>query len=90
MENGRRGMDNTLREYLKSLIWSYRSFVAMVQASNVEGRRLGRGVGVVRGRGGNFLKGVPFALRVRIVAPQERIARVSSREDIDEDWPPTH
>jgi hypothetical protein len=42
---------------------------------------------IIMGRGGNYLlKGVPFALRVRIVAlVEERVARVFEREGIDED-----
>jgi len=42
---------------------------------------------IIMGRGGNYLlTGVPFTLRVRIVAPiEQRLARVSNREGIDED-----
>lgn len=79
------GMDEHTPRVWERYDWSYRSFVAMVQSAIMKDAALGRVV--IMGRGGNFLlKSVPFALRVRVVARlEERIARVSRREDIDED-----
>ncbi|MGC8490311.1 MAG: AAA family ATPase [Syntrophobacteraceae bacterium] len=64
---------------------TYLSFIAMVQAEIMKEAASGRVV--IMGRGGNYLlRGVVSALRVRVVASlEERIARVSRREDIDED-----
>jgi len=63
--------------------WSYHGFVAMLQSTIMN--EAGSDDVVIIGRGGNYLlKGVPFALRVRVVAPiEERIARVSRQEGID-------
>ncbi len=79
------GMDEHTPRLWERYDWSYRGFVAMVQSAIMQEAVSGKVV--IMGRGGNFLlKGVPFALRVRIVARlEERIARVSRREKIDED-----
>lgn len=62
---------------------SFKASVAMFQAVILEHALRDRVV--VMGRGGNFLlKGVPHALRIRIVAPLEsRIERISRRERVD-------
>ncbi len=79
------GMDEHAPRLWERYDWSYRGFVAMMQSAIIDEALSNRVV--IMGRGGNFLlKGVPFALRARIVAGMEaRIARVSRREDIDED-----
>ena len=63
---------------------SFRGFVAMVQSTIMDEAAADRVV--IMGRGANYLlRGVPFALRVRIVAPLEvRIERICEREGIDE------
>src|SRR5208337_4619895 len=63
----------------------YRGFVAMVR-SEIMNEAASNNV-IIMGRGGNYLlKGVPFALSVRVEALlEQRIARVSGREGIDED-----
>lgn len=79
------GMDEHTPRVWERYDRTYLGFVAMVQAEILKEAVSGRVV--IMGRGGNYLLGgVPFALRVKIVASlEERIARVSSREDIDED-----
>ncbi len=79
------GMDEHTPRLWERYDWSYSSFVAMVQSA-IMNEAASNGV-IIMGRGGNYLlKGVPFALRVRIVALfEERVARVSELEEIDED-----
>ena len=79
------GMDEHTPKLWERYDWSYRGFVAMVQSAIMREAVSGRVV--IMGRGGNFLlEGVPFALRVKVFASlEERIARVSNREEIDED-----
>ncbi len=62
---------------------SFKAFAAFVQMAILECAARDRVV--VMGRGGNvLLKGVPHALRIRIVAPLEsRIERISKRESVD-------
>lgn len=63
--------------------WSFRGFGALIQSiilnSSVRGRV------VVMGRGGSFLlKNIPFALRIRVVAPLDsRVERIMTRESVD-------
>ena len=63
--------------------WSFRAFVALVQSAILKEAAKDRAV--VIGRGGNFLlRGIPFALAVRVVAPlDDRIERLIWRESID-------
>ena len=63
--------------------WAYRGFVAMNQSFFLNYALKDRCV--IMGRGGNFLlKGVPHALRIRIVAPlDKRIERVMEREGVN-------
>lgn len=63
--------------------WSFRGFVALNQYYFLN-HALTDNV-VIMGRGGNFLlKGVPHALRVRVIAPmEERIERVMQREGVN-------
>ncbi|MDR3567839.1 MAG: cytidylate kinase-like family protein [Syntrophobacteraceae bacterium] len=79
------GMDERTPRAWERYDWTYRAFVAMVQSAMIKEAVSDRAL--IMGRGGNFLlKGVPFALRVRVVASlEQRIARVSGREGIDED-----
>ena len=79
------GLDEHTPRVWEKYDWSYSGFVAMVQSEILNEAASNRVI--IMGRGGNYLlKGVPFALRVRIVAPvEERVARVSEREGIDED-----
>ncbi len=65
--------------------WQYRGYVARVEALILEyaaGDRV-----VLIGRGGSFLlQGVPFCLRVRLVAPLEvRLERIMARERLSRD-----
>jgi cytidylate kinase len=63
--------------------WSFKGFVALNQ-SYFLGYAL-KDKAVIMGRGGNFLlKGIPFVLRVRVIAPIERrIERVMERESVN-------
>jgi hypothetical protein len=79
------GLDEHTPRVWEKYDWSYRGFVAMVQTTIMNEAALDRVI--VMGRGGNYLlEGVPFALRVRVVALiEERISRISRREGVDED-----
>ena len=63
--------------------WSFRGYGALLQQSILT--HAVRGQVVIMGRGGSFLlKDVPFALRIRIVAPlANRIERIMTRESVD-------
>ncbi|RPJ04074.1 MAG: cytidylate kinase-like family protein, partial [Deltaproteobacteria bacterium] len=65
--------------------WSFRGFGALIQSFILS--RAVKDKVVIMGRGGSFLlKGIPFALSVRIVAPIEaRIARIVARESINQE-----
>ncbi|RJQ46608.1 MAG: hypothetical protein C4538_06450 [Nitrospiraceae bacterium] len=65
--------------------WSFRGFTALLQ-SLILNYALNDRV-VIMGRGGNFLlKDIPYALRIRVVAPiQKRIDRIMARESVDKD-----
>jgi cytidylate kinase len=65
--------------------WSFMGFMALVQ-SIILGHALRDNV-VIMTRGANYLlRGIPHALRIRVVAPVEkRIVRVMSKEDISHD-----
>ncbi len=65
--------------------WSFRGFGALLQ-SHILNYALKDRV-VIMGRGGNFLlKDVPYALRIRVVAPIEmRVERLMKRETVDRD-----
>jgi cytidylate kinase len=65
--------------------WSFRAFGALVQSALL--KHAVRDKTVIIGRGGNFLlEGIPFSLRIRIVAPiEERIARLAAKESIDQE-----
>ena len=65
--------------------WSFRGFTALLQ-SLILNYALNNKV-VIMGRGGNFLlKDIPYALRVRVVAPiDKRIDRIMEREAVDKD-----
>ncbi len=77
------GFDEHAPRMWEKYDWGYRGFVAMLQSTIMD--EACSGEVVIMGRGGNYLlKGVPFALRVRVVAPLEaRIERVAGLEDID-------
>jgi hypothetical protein len=79
------GLDEHTPRVWEKYDWSYRGFVAVLQSTIMNEAASGRVI--VMGRGGNYLlKGVSFALRVRVAARlEERVARVSEREGIDED-----
>jgi cytidylate kinase len=79
------GFDEHAPRIWEKYDWSYQGFVAMLQSTIMNEAASDRVV--IIGRGGNYLlNGVPFALRTRIVAPfEQRIARVSERESIDEE-----
>lgn len=63
--------------------WSFRGFGSLIQLHILEQALRDRAV--ILGRGGNFLlQGVPYALRVRVVAPLEiRIDRITTRDSVD-------
>ena len=65
--------------------WSFRGFGALLQ-SHILNHALNNKV-VIMGRGGNFLlKDIPYALRIRVVAPiDKRIDRIMERESVDRD-----
>ncbi len=65
--------------------WSFRGFSALIQ-SHILKHALGNNV-IIIGRGGNFLlKDIPYAYRIRLVAPLEmRIERIMKREGVDHD-----
>ena len=65
--------------------WSFRGFGALLQ-SCILNHALDDKV-VIIGRGGNFLlKAIPYALRIRVVAPiDKRIDRIMERESVDRD-----
>lgn len=65
--------------------WSFRGFSALIQSHILDYALKDRVV--IMGRGGNFLlKDVPYAFRVRVVAPVGvRIKRIMEREKIDID-----
>ncbi|SPF45757.1 putative Cytidylate kinase [Syntrophobacter sp. SbD1] len=79
------GMDEHTPRVWEKYDWSYQVFVALVQSTIIKEAVSGRVV--IMGRGGNYLlKGVPFALRVRVDAPfEKRAAWVYEREEIDEE-----
>ncbi|MFZ0942915.1 MAG: cytidylate kinase-like family protein [Syntrophobacteraceae bacterium] len=79
------GLDEHTPRVWEKYDWSYRGFVAMLR-SEILNEAASNGV-IIMGRGGNYLlEGVAFALRVRITALiEQRVARVSNREGIDED-----
>jgi len=79
------GLDEHAPRVWEKYDWSYRGFVAMVRSEILN--EAASNCVIIMGRGGNYLlTGVPFTLRVRIVAPiEQRLARVSNREGIDED-----
>jgi len=65
--------------------WSFRGFAALVQRSVLH-YALNDKV-VIIGRGGNFLlKDIPFAYRIRVIAPMEsRVGLIMKREKVDKD-----
>ena len=65
--------------------WSFRGFGALMQNAILQ-EALKDNV-VIMGRGGNFLlKDIPYALRIRVVAPMDkRIDRIMARESVDKD-----
>jgi len=65
--------------------WSFRGFGALMQ--NAILREALKDNVVIMGRGGNFLlKDIPYALRIRVVAPMdERIDRIMARESVDKE-----
>ena len=65
--------------------WSFRGFTALLQSLILNYALNDRAV--IMGRGGNFLlKDIPYALRIRVVAPiDKRIERIIKRESVDRD-----
>ena len=65
--------------------WSFRGFNALLQSLILHYALNDRVV--IMGRGGNFLlKGIPYALRVRVTAPiEQRVQRIMKRESMDKD-----
>jgi len=63
--------------------WTFRGFVALNQSYFLS--YASKDKAVIMGRGGNFLlKGIPFVLRVRIIAPLEkRIEKVMEKEGVN-------
>jgi DNA-binding Lrp family transcriptional regulator len=77
------GFDEHAPRVWEKYDWSYLGFVAVLQSTIMD--EAASGNVVIMGRGGNYLlKGVPFALCVRIVAPvDERVARLCRYQGID-------
>jgi hypothetical protein len=63
--------------------WSFRGFVALNQSYFLDYALKDKAV--IMGRGGNFLlKGIPFVLRVRVIAPiEKRIEKVMEKEGVN-------
>jgi cytidylate kinase len=63
--------------------WSFRGFVALNQSYFLNNALKDKTV--IMGRGGNFLlKGIPYVLRVRIIAPiEKRIEKVMEKEGVN-------
>jgi cytidylate kinase len=63
--------------------WSFRGFVALNQSYFLNHALKDKAV--IMGRGGNFLlKGIPYALRIRVIAPiEKRIEKVMEREGVN-------
>ena len=63
--------------------WSFRGFVALNQSYFLKYALKDKAV--IMGRGGNFLlKGIPYVLRVRVIAPiEKRIEKVMEREGVN-------
>ena len=63
--------------------WAYRGFVALNQSYFLNYALKDKVV--IMGRGGNFLlKGIPFVLRVRVIAPiEKRIEKVMEKEGVN-------
>jgi cytidylate kinase len=63
--------------------WSYRGFVALNQSYFLEYALKDKAV--IMGRGGNFLlKGIPYVLGVRVIAPiEKRIEKVMEKEGVN-------
>ena len=63
--------------------WSFRGFVALNQSYFLNHALKDKAV--IMGRGGNFLlKGIPFVLRIRVIAPiEKRIEKVMEREGVN-------
>lgn len=64
--------------------WSFKAFGALIQSAVL--KHAARDKAVIIGRGGNFLlDGIPFSLRIRMVAPIDvRIARLAAKESVDQ------
>ncbi len=79
------GLDEHTPRLWEKYDWSYRGFVSLVQSTILDEAAADNVV--IIGRGANYLlQDIPFALRVRVVAPLEiRIERIAAREGIDED-----
>ncbi|OGW20274.1 MAG: hypothetical protein A2Z82_11975 [Nitrospirae bacterium GWA2_46_11] len=65
--------------------WSFRGFIALFQSLILNYALNDKTV--IMGRGGNFLlKGIPYALRIRVTGPiEQRIERIIRRESLDRD-----
>ena len=63
--------------------WSFRGFVALNQSYFL--RYALKDKAVIMGRGGNFLlKGIPFVLGIRVIAPiEKRIEKVMEKEGVN-------
>jgi cytidylate kinase len=63
--------------------WSFRGFVALNQSYFLDYALKDKAV--IMGRGGNFLlKGIPYVLRVRVIAPiEKRVEKVMEKEGVN-------
>jgi len=80
-----RELDEVCPTFWERHDWQYRGYVARVEALILEYAAADRVV--IIGRGGSFLlQGVPFCLRVRLLAPLEaRLERIMARERLSRD-----
>jgi cytidylate kinase len=79
------GLDERSPRLWEKYDWSYRGSVSLVQSTIMNAAVADKVI--IIGRGGNYLlKGIPFALRIRLIAPLDnRITRIAERESIDTD-----
>jgi cytidylate kinase len=78
------GLDEHSPSVWEKYDWSFRAFGALVQSAVL--KYAARDKAVIIGRGGNFLlDGIPFSLRIRMVAPIDvRIARLAAKASVDQ------
>lgn len=84
-EQWARDLDEHCPSLWEKYDWSFRGFAALVQRHVLHHALNDKAV--IIGRGGNFLlKGIPYAYRIRVIAPMEaRVGLIMKREMVDKD-----